>query len=211
MAEPTEPRNDARDVSSESSDGEALPRWPTLRRHESEDHGIFRIHQVDRRSPRTDRVGTYKVLEVPAWVNVVAVHETDEGPQIVLVEQFRHGIDDLTLEIPGGMIDPGEDPADAAARELLEETGYAGDASVEIGMVHPNPAIQDNVCYTYLVPNVRLVAEPQPDEGEHLRVVLEPLDALPELVRSGRITHSLVVAAFHWLHLHERSADGGAG
>lgn len=178
-----------------------LPLWPTLRRREGEDHGIFRVDEVERRSPRTDRVGTYKVLEVPAWVNVVALTRDADGPRIVLVEQYRHGLDDLTLEIPGGMVDPGEDPADAAARELREETGFAGGEPVYLGTVRPNPAFQTNECHTYLVPDARRVGEIQPDEGEHLRVVLEPLAAVSTLVRDRRIDHALVVCAFHWLHL----------
>ncbi|MEM6797482.1 MAG: NUDIX hydrolase, partial [Acidobacteriota bacterium] len=154
-----------------------------------------------RRSPRTGREGTYRVLEMPRWVNVVAL---TPGQEAVLVEQFRHGIASMTLEIPGGMVDAGEDPAAAASRELLEETGYAGDPPIFLGEVHPNPAIQDNLCATYLVENASLAAPPSPDEGEHIAVHLAPRGNLPELVRAGRITHSLVVAAFYWLDQADR-------
>ncbi len=176
-----------------------LDLWPTLSDGEAMDFRIFSVRPVDRRSPRTGKVGRYQVIEAPNWVNVIAL--TPEL-QVVLIEQFRHGIDALTWEIPGGMVESGEDPGKAGARELEEETGYVGQAPILLGNVHPNPAIQNNLCATYLIENARPTGEMALDDGEDIRVVLEPLKSIPELLRQGRITHSLVIAAFHWLGLH---------
>ncbi len=178
---------------------EGPPRWQTLETGEALDRGVFAIQQVVRRSPRTGHAGTYQVLRVADWANVVAL--TPAG-DVVLVAQYRHGLDDVTLEIPGGVVEPGEAPADGAARELEEETGFTGEAPVLIGTVHPNPAIQDNACTTWLITGARRTAEPNPDAGEDIDVVTVPLGEIPALLRQGRITHSLVVAAFHWLELH---------
>lgn len=178
----------------------SLPRWQTVAAEPAEDYGLYRVERLRRISPRTGREGEYKVLRIASWANVVAT--TPEG-EVLLIEQYRHGIDDLTLEIPGGVVEPGEDPLLGAARELREETGYAGDEPILIGRVHPNPAIQDNECFTYLIENARLVGELELDPGEHIAVRAVPLDAIPELLRQGLITHSLVVAAFHWLALHQ--------
>lgn len=177
-----------------------LPRWQTLSIRPAEDYRLFRVERLERVSPRTGHAGQYTVLRIASWANVVALTPDRE---VVLIEQYRHGIDDLTLEIPGGVVEPGEDPLLGAARELREETGYAGDPPILIGKVHPNPAIQDNVCYTYLIENARLVGELQLDPGEHIAVRTVPLGAVPRLLRDGLITHSLVVAAFHWLGLYE--------
>ncbi len=179
------------------------PTWETLEIGESLDRGVFRVQEIMRRSPRTGHAATYQVLQIADWANVVALTPADE---VVLIAQYRHGIDEVTLEIPGGVLEPGEAPADGVARELKEETGFTGDAPVLIGTVHPNPAIQDNACTTWLVTGARRTAEPEPDEGEDIDVVMVPRGEIPALLRGGRITHSLVVAAFHWLDLH-RSAD----
>lgn len=182
-----------------------LSRWPTEGRSEAANYGIFQIEQVERRSPLTGRLGTYSVLHTPQWANVIALTERRE---VVLVEQYRHGIDALTLEIPGGMVEAGEAAAEGAERELREETGFTGDPAIHLGTVHPNPAIQSNECSTWLVPNARRTHDLEPDEGEHLAVHLIPLADIPTLLADGRITHSLVVAAFHWLSL--RNLDRGA-
>lgn len=180
-----------------------LPRWETLETSEVREYGVFGVREVVRRSSRTGRPGRYQVLEVPAWTNVVALTPDDE---VVLIEQYRHGLDRVTLEIPGGIVEEGEDPAVAAARELREETGYTGLEPILLGTVHPNPAIQGNACTTWLIREAVRTAEPEPDEGEHIEVGTVPRREVPALLRKGGITHSLVVAAFHWLELWE-SAD----
>ena len=132
-------------------------------------------------------------------MNVIAV--TEDG-KVVLVRQYRHGTGEVTLEIPGGAVEKDDrSPLLAARRELLEETGFAAKRWRRLGVVHPNPAILSNACTTYLAEGARRVADPTPDAGEDLTVELVSLRALPGLVRSGAIRHSLVVAAFHFLSL----------
>ncbi len=184
-----------------SRDRKRPPVWETLSVGATLDRGVFEVQEIVRRSPRTGHAGTYQILRIADWANVVALTPEDE---VVLIAQYRHGIDDVTLEIPGGVLEPGETAADGVARELAEETGFTGDPPVLIGTVHPNPAIQDNACTTWLVTGARRTAEPEPDEGEDIDVVLVPRREIPELLRDGRITHSLVVAAFHWLELNGR-------
>ena len=179
---------------------ERVEPWETVRRGAVDRRRVMGFQEIERRSPRTGLVGTYEVLSMDAWVNVVALTAADE---VVLVEQYRHGIDTITWELPGGLVEPGEDPALAAARELLEETGYAGAAPELLGSVHPNPAIQDNECTSWYISGARRVADLALDPGEDIAVLTVPRRRIPELLRQGRITHSLVIAAFHWLALKE--------
>lgn len=173
--------------------------WPLQGERDLHATPIFTLRERTARSPtRPDVVGSFVYLDSPDWINVLAI--TPEGT-VVFVEQFRHGTRTVTLEIPGGMVDPGEDFATAGVRELREETGYVGDAPVLIGVVEPNPAIQSNRCGTVLIPNARPLARQETDTHEEIRVVLHPERALGDLVRSGAITHALVVAAFHHLAL----------
>ena len=120
------------------------------------------------------------------------------------IELYRHGSEDVWLEIPGGMIDAGEQPLEAAARELQEETGYEAREVVPLGSTRPNPAIQDNWIHTFLALDVEYRHEPLNHGTEQTRVRLVPLGQIPKLIAEGAITHSLVVTGFHWLALRER-------
>jgi len=141
-------------------------------------------------SGRNGKTKDFYLLDFPAWVNVVAL--TPEG-SIVMIRQYRYGSDRLELEIPGGMIEPGEDPVAAGCRELLEETGYRGDHARVIGKVCPNPAIQRNYCYTVLVENVRQVGRPDFDEMEDIECLLMSERELFRQVADGGIEHGLVL------------------
>lgn len=142
-----------------------------------------------------DRTGIEKdffKLDFPRWVNIVACTNKNE---IVLIRQYRFGTDQIEMEIPGGAVNDGEPPLEAGLRELLEETGYAGEDARIIGKVCPNPAIQDNVCYTVLVENVKKVAKPRLDEMEDIEVlIMSEADAFA-LIKDGTVDHGLVLNA----------------
>lgn len=174
----------------------ALEGWERAGTEEVSDFRVFRVRRFRARSPRTGGLRTFSVIDSPDWVNIVALTPDDEA---VLVRQFRQGTGEVTLEIPGGLVDPGEDPAAAAVRELREETGYAGGSPRHLGTVEPNPAIQSNRCHTYLIEGCRRVAEPRLDPGEDIEVVTLPRSGLAAAVADGRIRHALVVCAFWWL------------
>ena len=156
---------------------------------------IFTLKTEGYRSPRTGKEHDFYLLDSTDWVNVIPLTADD---RVILVKQFRMGTKDFSLEIPGGMLDEGDGPAGAAARELAEETGYAGDEPVLLGVVHPNPAIHTNRCYTYLIKNVVLQTSPQQDSTEDIEVQSVPLGDIPRLIREEKITHALVIAAFYW-------------
>ncbi|MCB9377867.1 MAG: NUDIX hydrolase [Holophagales bacterium] len=134
------------------------------------------------------------VLDAPAWVNIVAL---DAGRRVLLVRQWRFGIAAPTVEIPGGMVDPGESAREAAERELLEETGYRARRWSELGAVEPNPAFLTNRCTTFLAEELERMGEPTGDGEEEIEVEWGDLDAIGARVLSGEIRHALVVAAFY--------------
>lgn len=161
---------------------------------------VFRVRRDLNRNPRDRRTHDFYVLEAPDWVNIIPITINQE---VVLIEQYRHGVDAVTLEIPGGIVDPGETAREAGLRELFEETGYQADEAIYLGKTHPNPAIQDNWVHTYLAPNARYVGAPAVhDPTEQTLVKLVPLAEVPHLIAAGAITHSLVVVGFHWLTLY---------
>lgn len=134
----------------------------------------------------------YARLVLPDWAIVLPI--TKEG-SAVLVEQYRHGVQALSLEVPGGIVDPGEDGLQAAQRELLEETGFGGGEWHSLGWVFPNPALQTNRCHLFLARGVELKSEPQLEPQEELSTTLVPAGALSSMVRDGRIAHALHVLA----------------
>jgi 8-oxo-dGTP pyrophosphatase MutT (NUDIX family) len=173
--------------------------WKRLRRGPASDYRIFRIHQDDVENPRNASGLTISLVECPDWINIIPV--TRDG-QVVFIRQFRFGVWANTLEIPGGMVEPDEDPLAGAARELEEETGYVAGRIVPLGFVHPNPAFQTNRCHAYLALDCDKAHDGRPDEGEDILVELRAQDEVAELIRSGQVTHSLVLTAFYLAQLH---------
>lgn len=135
----------------------------------------------------------YYVLEYSDWVHVVAITPAQE---VVLIQQYRHGRQEVILEIPGGVMEKNERSALAAAkRELLEETGYASDEFQFLGTVDPNPASHTNTNHLFLATNARPVAAQNLDENEDIEVVLTPLDEILDLLRQGVFRQTLNVSA----------------
>ena len=175
--------------------------WEKLDSQYLGDFRIFRIRQDTSLSPRTGATHRFFVLESPDWVNVIPL--TLEG-NVILIRQYRHGTEDVTLEVPGGMVDAADaDPSVSAARELREETGYEVEAIIHLGSVAPNPAFLNNQCHSYLALGVRPVHEVALDGAEDIAFEEIPLAAIPDLIRSGAITHSLTITAFYYLDLYQ--------
>lgn len=182
----------------EPADRQQVDPWDLVRNEAIQDCRVFHVNRAAARSPRDGTVHTFFTIDAPGWVNVVPLTADDE---VVMVRQYRHGPRASTLEIPGGMVDPGEEPQAAAARELLEETGFAAASWELIGNVNPNPALFSNRCLTYLARDARPVGPIRNEGAEETVVVRVPYPEIPERMRSGEIDHALVVAAFHWLSL----------
>ncbi len=176
-------------------------RWETLSSERVYATPIFDLHRHQRSHPHRGE-HEFFVLDAPAWINIIPITPAGE---VVMVRQFRHGIGDFTLEIPGGMVDP-EDPSPlfAARREMREESGYDSEEVVALGRVHPNPAIQPNYCYSFAAHNVRRVGRLRQRSGgaEETEVVRVPLGDIKRLIATEKITHALVIAAFSFLHVY---------
>lgn len=167
---------------------------------------VFSLRRDRSLSPRTGSEHEFFVLDAGDWVNVVPLARDGN---VVMIRQYRHGLGDFTLEIPGGMVDADDpSPLHAARREMVEETGWDSEDLIALGSVHPNPAIQGNRLHTFLAREVERLHEPRFDTTEETEVELVPLDAIPGLVADGTISHALVISAFYLLDSWRSS--GGA-
>jgi len=133
-------------------------------------------------------IDPYYVVELPNWANAVVVTPNNE---IVLVKQYRYPVDAVTLELPGGVINEGEDPMIAALRETQEETGYSSDQIQLICKTAPNPAINDNTAYFYLIENAVPTAQTNPDFFEDIEVVLYSKNDFIQLLQQNKIMHGV--------------------
>ena len=171
---------------------DAPARWEKLGEESLAVTPIFDLRRAHYRHPRRGRERDFVVLDAPDWVNVLAL---TPDHRLVLVNQFRFGTNDFSLEIPGGVLERGEDPVAGGLRELREETGYSGKNARVIGRVHPNPAIQNNTCHIVVVEHATLAAPTQWDHDEEIAVSVLPVEEVYALAHAGRITHALVLNA----------------
>jgi ADP-ribose pyrophosphatase len=175
--------------------------WKRIKSEQLADCRVFKVREdfCERDSDQSKH--NFFVIECPDWVNVIALTKEKE---VVLIEQYRQGTEEITLEIPGGMVDGGENYVDAANRELIEETGYSSNNLVYLGKSRPNPAIQNNWMFHYLALDCEKTEETAFDEHESVITKLVPLAEIESLITSGAITHSLVLAGFYFLNAHNK-------
>ncbi len=184
-------------------EGKGVEAWEREASEGVGEFGFFRVRRDHVRSPRTGERFERHVLEVPDWVNVVPV--TTDG-RIVLVEQYRFGSEEVTLEFPAGIIDPGEDACTAGVRELEEETGYRAASCEHLAELHANPAMQDNSVHIVVAHGCTPTGAFAQDAGEDIRVRVATVEEVERWITEGRIRHALAVVA--WL-VKQRNVDRG--
>jgi 8-oxo-dGTP pyrophosphatase MutT (NUDIX family) len=167
--------------------------WRLGARVLAHDYKVFTTAFVDGAHPLTGASLRFSLIESVDWVNVLALTPDD---RVVLLRQYRPGVDAVCLEIPGGMIDAGEDPLVAAQRELVEETGYTAPRWRKLSATRPNPAIQTNTLHSYLALDAVVTAPQHLDDGELVAVETRSLAEVTRALRTGAIDHALVIVAF---------------
>ncbi len=168
-------------------------KWKVLESEELIKLGLFKIRRDRCELPDGRIMPKYYVVEFPHWEHVIAL---TEGDKMVLVDQYRHAAERRFLELPGGTYEPGknETVAQAALRELEEETGYSGELEL-IGTHYPNPALQTNEVYVYISRDCKKCGPQNLDPFEDIDVKLLPINEVYNLAQSGEIGHGLMLAS----------------
>jgi len=176
--------------------------WEKVSESLDANYNIYRVYKRQARHPHDGRQGTFYVMEAPDWVQVLAM--TPEK-KLLMVQQYRHGAHRLSWEVPGGCIDPGEEPLPAGLRELREETGYEGENARIIGAAMPNPAIQTNFTHFVLVENCKPACERALDPNEEINFTEMSVDEAVRRAQAGEIYHALTLNALFYLQAELQS------
>ena len=171
-------------------------RWTRLASRTLIDEWWMRLREDRVRLPSGHEIGAFHVTDYPDWSAVIAIDKKD----VVLVEQYRYGVDRLSVEFPAGAVDSGETPEATARRELLEETGYAAGRLIPLGALAAEPSRATNYGHFFVAPGARRVAEPAAEETEDLRVLTMPAAEVLQMADDGRFVHGLHAAATFWAH-----------
>jgi ADP-ribose pyrophosphatase len=179
------------------------PRWERVESRPAHEYRAFSTRTDRSRSPIDGEIREFDVVESADAVTVIAL---TAGGEYVMIEQFRHGTREVTLELPGGLLDPGESPVDCARRELREETGYHGGDASSLGVITLNPSWQTTLIHLVVVQGAEPVDAKDLDDGEDTRVRLVTPAEARALARDGTFNTSVAMAA---LALFEWQQHGG--
>jgi 8-oxo-dGTP pyrophosphatase MutT (NUDIX family) len=176
-----------------------VQKWEVLSRRIAVDYRLFRIEEKKVRSPRTGAAMDVQAIHFPDWVVVLPITRQQT---VVMIHQYRHGNEQICLELPGGLVDPDDHfPERSARRELMEETGYRSDRIVKIGETYPQPAVLNNRCFFFMASEAKRVGGPDLDAGEDISLVEVPMDDIPGMIRQGDIKNAMTELAFsyYWM------------
>lgn len=192
-------------------DTDKAPRaWELLSEAPVADCKVFKIVKRTLRHP-DGRTGDFYVNRSADWVQAAALSDSGDpsDPFVLLVNQYRFGSARTSWEFPGGIVEAGEPPESAAARELLEETGYAGGSLRLLASYSPNPALHENLAHFVVIENCRRVAHPRWDSNEEIQSRLVRASGLWPMVKSGEIYHSIAINCAFFLEKFLAGAFGG--
>jgi ADP-ribose pyrophosphatase len=187
-------------------EGEGSIKWATLGQRELLRCPVFTVVERDNEGPG-GRKGRFVVLEARDWATVVPLVRKDGEDCFLMVRQYRHGSGELSLEFPGGVVESGEAPAAAAARELEEETGYRAESIRLAGALSPNPAIMGNTFHVFLAEGLERSGKVDLDEHEVIDAFLVPAREVRADMGTGQYSHALMATA---LFLADRLLSSGS-
>jgi 8-oxo-dGTP pyrophosphatase MutT (NUDIX family) len=171
-------------------------KWKTLSSEYIYNDNWFNARKDKCERPNGRIVEPYYVLEYPDWVTALAV--TNES-KIVLIKQYRHALGEVCIETPGGCVDAADSDYEVAVkRELLEETGYAFNSATFLGTTSPNPSVNANLMYMYLLQGGRKVQEQDLDANEDIEVLLTNFDELKGMLDRKEIVQSMHVTTIFY-------------
>lgn len=167
------------------------------------DYEVFKVRRLRMQPPDEDKHFVYHTVDVPDAVQTIALTDDD---RLVLVEQFRQGIQQTSVEFPAGVVDDGEEPEEAALRELKEETGYVPVRHEIIGVFAADPALNSNRITVVAAYGCRRESSQDLDEKERIETHIVASSEIQQLIRSGRIQHSNAIAAWYLFSQHASSS-----
>jgi 8-oxo-dGTP pyrophosphatase MutT (NUDIX family) len=179
-------------MAEQEGDSGRLPEWEILGSEDLHEYAMFRVRRDRVRIPRDGAEKGFDVAVSPPGVIVVAVTPDDE---IVLVEQYRVPLRRVSLEMPAGVVDDGEEPTEAGVRELREETGFEGGDPILLGTISLNPSWQDQRVSVVLIGNAKRTAGKKLDEGEDTRVRVVSRAEVDRMVSGGELDFGVALAA----------------
>lgn len=162
----------------------SIQKWTTLSSKMIFEHRWYRLRQDSVSLPNGEVIDDFFVSERPDIATVLPI--TEDG-QVVFVRQYRHGIGEILLELPGGTFEVGEEPLAVAQRELAEETGYTAEEWTEIATFYNSPVKQNNLIHLFKAQNACLTQPQQLDATEQIEVVTKPIADIAPLIASGEL------------------------
>jgi 8-oxo-dGTP pyrophosphatase MutT (NUDIX family) len=181
--------------------------WIETSSREIADCRIFRVRESMRRTCDGTVDGAFYLVDAPDWAGIIPVVDTPEGRKFVMIRQFRHGTGKISVEFPGGTIDPSEDPRKAIARELLEETGYRAEMILPLGDLSPNPAFMTNTFHAFIAEGCYLDSTQHLDAHEEIEVVLVPERDAVDMIGGEEYGHALMTATLFFYMRYRGYSD----